>query len=223
MASQVKRRACSSPARDELLAPADRLLDSRRDRLGRIGVDPDGRAAARVVQRRVRRDDRRRAARHRLDDGDSEALEPGREDEGLGAAVEPGQLLVRHVSEPAHAGALELDLGPPPGRAGDGEQEVAVEQPVRGEQRLQVLARLQRRHGEDVRLSQIGALALRPEVGAHAGRRQLDPLLRHVQQLGDIVAGIGRIDKNYVAGRGSVAVLGRVHRARARRRPLGMV
>src|SRR5262249_53255545 len=94
-------KACRvrDPARDELLAVGQRLLDARGDRLGAVLVDADGGVAARLVERGVRRDDARDAARHCLDHRDAEAFESGGVDEDVSAAVEARELVVGHIPE----------------------------------------------------------------------------------------------------------------------------
>ena len=150
------------PARDEPVAAAQRLLDGGPDRLRVVRVGTHGGVAGGLVHRRVGGGDDRHASRHRLDDRNAEALETRRVDERGGAPVEARELVVVDVAEPDHVGAVERRLRPPALRADDGER-VAVRQ-RRGEQRLEVLARLERRHGEEVGAAEIGA---RP-VGARS-------------------------------------------------------
>src|SRR5207244_1164437 len=83
---------------------AQRLLERRRDRLGALRVGADGRVAARLVERRVRRRHDRRAARGCLEHGYPEALEPRRIDEDGGAAIQARELCVGDVSELDHTG-----------------------------------------------------------------------------------------------------------------------
>src|SRR2546428_782437 len=96
-------RGVREAALDELRALAQRPLDPRGDRLRRLRVDPHGCVAAGLVERRVRGDDARRPARHRLQHRHAEALEARRVDEDVRAAIEPRELLVGDEAEWADA------------------------------------------------------------------------------------------------------------------------
>ena len=89
----------------ELVAAGERVADRGGDRLGALGVGADGRVAAGLVHRRVRRRDDRRARGHRLRDRHPEPLEPRRVDDRRRAAVEPRELLVGDAPEPDDARA----------------------------------------------------------------------------------------------------------------------
>ena len=99
-ARQVKREACSTPVPR---GSVERLLERIGEVLRVVRIGAQGDVAARLVQRRMRRDHRGNAARQRLDDRDPEALEARRVGEGRRAAVEPRELVVGDEAEQAHA------------------------------------------------------------------------------------------------------------------------
>jgi hypothetical protein len=111
----------------------------------------------------VRRHDGWNSRRHRLDDRHPETLEPRGQNERGGTAIERRQPLVLDVSERSHAGPLQRRLFAPSLPADDREGGGIVEESVRVEQCLQILARLERRDAEQIRLSQILARTLRRE------------------------------------------------------------
>ena len=94
---------------------------------------------------------------------------------------------------------------------------------MRLDEHLQILPRLERRDGEDVRRAEIG----RRTVGAvdvlRRGVRDPDPLGRDAERRVDVASRVRRVHEDDVARRGGVSVLAAVHRARPRGRPLGMV
>ncbi len=208
------------PERDQPLALGDRPLDRGRDRSGIVGVGAHRDIARRLVHRRVRRRHDRRPARHRLDDRHPEALEARRVDGDGGAAVEAGQLLVGDEAEPTHPRVVELRLLAPALAAGDREQDVAAEEPVRLDERLEVLARLERGDAEDVGRAEIGRgpVAVNTSLtpgGATRIRAGSTPSSSVVSAAVNV-----RVDEDDVAGLGGVGVLAAVHRLRALRRPL---
>jgi hypothetical protein len=89
----------SEPARDELVAPGQRLADAGREGFRVLRIDPDGGITCRLVQRGMRGDDAGHSARHRLDDRDAEPLEARRIDERRRAAIELREPLVLDVAE----------------------------------------------------------------------------------------------------------------------------
>src|SRR5581483_117446 len=116
------------------------------------------------------RSDDRDAARHRLDDGDAETLEPRRVRDDGGAAVERCELVVARAPDAHDARLVERRALAPPLCAGDGEEQLTPEQPVRVDEDAEVLARLERRDGEHVRASEVTARAVRPERRTDARR-----------------------------------------------------
>ena len=169
----------------------------------------------------MRRGHRRRPARHRLDDRHPEALEAGRIDGDGRAAVEPRELLVGDEAEPDDVRSPQLRLVTPAAAARDREQGVVAEQAMRGDERLQVLARLERRHGEHVRPAEVGTLPVRPEDLLHARICDLHPLRPDTEPLDDVASGVLGVDEDEIGRARRVRVLGPVHRGRLRRHPLG--
>ena len=192
-----------------------------RDRLRVLDIGADGRVAARLVERLVRRRRHGHAGRHRLEHGDPEALEARRIDEDGGAAVEARKLVVVDVAEPDDAGPVEARLRPPTRRADDCERELSVEQLVRGEQRLEVLPRLERRNREGVRPPELGALALAREDGRRGGMCDAHALRLDVQQLAHVARRELRVADEDVSRFCRVPVLRAVHAHRAPVRPFG--
>ena len=80
------------------------------------------------------------AGGHRLEHRDPEAFEARRVDRRRSPAIEAGELGVRHEAQPADPFAREFGLLSPALAARDREQKVAAQQPVRLDERLQVLA-----------------------------------------------------------------------------------
>ena len=110
-------------------------------------------------------------------------------------------------------GSVEQRLLAPPFAAGDGEQEVAAEQAVRLDERLEVLARLERGDGEHVRRAEVGAVPSGREDVAHAGVRDADPLRRDARASPTTSSPVNAgVDEDEVAGAGGVRVLAAVHR-----------
>ena len=164
------------------------------------------------------RDDRD-AGGHRLDDRDPEPLEPRRVDERRRAAVEPRELVVVDVAEADHVGTGRASAAAPsrPRRRrrarGLGER--------RGEQRLEVLPRLERRDGEHVRAARESARRRRREPGRRPGTRPRPsragtPSSSTTSPLGEL-----GVDEDHVAGARGVPVLGAVHPLRPALHPLG--
>ena len=91
---------------------------------------------------------------------------------------------------------------------------------MRGDERLEVLARLERRDREHVRAAEVGALAVRPERLLHTRVRDLDPLGPDAEPLDDVAARVLGVDEDEVGRARRVRVLGAVHRRRLRRHPL---
>ena len=107
------------PARDELVAFVARALDRRRDRVDVVRVRAHRGVAGGLVERRMRRDDARRAARHRLEHRDPEALEARRVDERRRAAVESRELVVGRDSRARSRRGPRASTPPQPARADD--------------------------------------------------------------------------------------------------------
>ena len=217
-ARHVNRRACSSPPPPARRA-AKRLADRAAIASGALGVRAHRRLAARLVERRVRRRDDRRAARHRLDDRHAEPLEPRRVDDGRRAAVEARELVVGDAAEPDHARHVEPRLRAPSGAADDREREVAAEEAERVDERAEVLARLERRHRQQVRQPEVGTSPSAVNTASTPGMRDADPLRRDPEQLRRLPAGVRGVDEDDVAALRRL-VLRAVHRARPPRRPL---
>ena len=207
--------------RDELVPPRERLSDRVGDRLRVAGIGADGRVAARLVQRLVRGRRHRDAARHRLEHGNPEALEARRVDEDRRAAVEARELAIVDVAEPDHAGPVEPRLRAPARRADDRERKLSVEQLVRGEQRLEVLPRLERRDGQRVRPPEVGALALAREDRRRSRMRDAYALRLDVQQLAHVTRSELRVAHEDVGRPRRVPVLRAVHAHRPPVRPVG--
>ncbi len=111
VSAQSNARARSRPARtSSSRRVAASSIPSAID-AGIERIDEHRCAACHLLGRTAARRDDRCAARHRLDDRDAEALLERRIGEAAGAAIEPGELLVRDSAEPAHAGP-ELDVSP---------------------------------------------------------------------------------------------------------------
>ena len=149
------------------------------------------------------------AGRHRLQHRDPEALEARRVDRRRRAAVEARELGVRHEPEPADPVAGELGLLAPALAAGDREQEVAAEQLVGLDERLEVLARLERRDGEEVRRAEVGRRPVGRELGPRRRMSDVDTPLRHAEHLDDVAARVLGVHEDEVAGLGRVPVLAR--------------
>ncbi len=88
------------PSRDELIAIGKRAANPVGELLGTLGIGAHGRVAAGLIQGLVRRDDARHATGHRLDHRDAEALEARRVHEDGRAAVQAGELGIRHATVP---------------------------------------------------------------------------------------------------------------------------
>ena len=76
---------------------------------------------------------------------------------------------------------------------------VATEQRMRLDERAEVLARLERRHGEDVVAAELGADAVAHEDGVHPRVARLHALLRHAEQLDDVARRELRVREDDVA------------------------
>ena len=94
---------------------------------------------------------------------------------------------------------------------------------MRLDEHLQVLPRLERRDGEDVRDAEVGRRPVDAVDGLRCGMRDADPLGGHAEGLRHVASRVRRVHEDDVAGRGGVSVLAAVHRSRARGRPLGMM
>ncbi len=164
--------------------------------------------ARRLVKRRMRRRHNRRAACHGLEDRDPEPLESRGIREDVGAAVQPRELVVADVAEPA----FEQRLLAPAGRARDDERlDAGIAQ------HAEVLARLDRRHGQDVRAAEIGAVA---PLGEHLRRRRMrDRGMLDTEQLARLTCSVVRVADVHVGA--STLGLCAVKPLRVTRRPLG--
>ena len=139
------------PELAQLVAPGERLADRGRHRLRALRVAADSRVTRGLVERRMRRGDNRCTARHRLRDRHPEPLEARWVDDRRGTAIEARELGVADAAEPVDAGPVERRLVAPAGAADDREPKSrVVEQPEGLDQRPEVLARLERRDGEEV-------------------------------------------------------------------------
>ena len=98
-----------------------------------------------------------------------------------------------------------------------------VEAAVRGEQRREVLAWLERRHSQRIRPAEICVCAGRDESLVDTGVRDMDRLRGDPERLDDVIAREARVDHHDVAGARCVAVLRTVHAPRALVYPLGEV
>ena len=107
---QVNPRARSSPSGTSSSRRASASAMPGRDRLRIGGVDEDGRAARHLLGGAAAARHDRRAAGHRLQHRDAEALVERRVDEAARAAVERRQLLVRRAADPA----WDVDAAPSP-------------------------------------------------------------------------------------------------------------
>ena len=130
----------------------------------------------------MRRRDDRSTAGHRLGDRHPEALEARRVDDGRCAAVEACELLVGDTAEPHDPAPVELGLVAPPRSACDREHELEIgEKLERLDERLEVLARLERRNREQVREPEIGRLPVEGELGTDPWMRDERPLPREAE------------------------------------------
>ena len=166
------------PERDEALPVGKRALDARGEGGRILGIGAQRGVAGRLVERGVRRDYDRDAARHRLDHRDAEALEARRVRDDGRATIETRELGVGDIAEPPDPRPVEERLLAPALGSDDGELEVAAEQALRLDEDLEVLARLERRDREDVRRAEIGG---RPVGAIDVLRRRVrdvDPLTR---------------------------------------------
>src|SRR5439155_17089459 len=104
-----------------------------------------------LVDRRQVGSNDRRPARHRLEHGEAEALVEGDICGTAGTAVQPRELVVRDLAQPAHTSARHrLDVSPAT-RADDSKlAAVQVRAAEALDERAEVLARLERRNGEHV-------------------------------------------------------------------------
>ena len=106
---------------DKTLSLRDGTLDRSGECCRIFGVRAESSRTARLVERRMRRRDDRRATRHRLHDRDPEPLEPRRVGDDGGPAVQPRELLVRDEPEPSDPGTVEQRLLAPALGPGDSE------------------------------------------------------------------------------------------------------
>ena len=97
------------------------------------------------------------------------------------------------------------------------------QQPVRLDEHVQILPRLEGRDREDVRRAEIGGRPVRAEDVLRRGMRDADPLARHAERRRDVPSGVRRVDEDDVARRGRVPVLATCIDLVLRGRPLGMV
>ena len=169
----------SEPRGDEVVAFGHCLLERPSDRLRIVRVGTHGSLPARLVHRRMRRCDDRCTAGHRLDDRHPEALESRGVRRDRCPSVERRQLGVRDVAQPAHARVVEQRLLAPARAPDDGEQRVAGEHSVGFGERLQVLARLERRHRDDVGRAEVCHIAVGGENLLDTRWRNPDPLRWH--------------------------------------------
>ena len=179
----MKRFARSRPSARSSPARATASLDPGRDRRRVERVDEHRRVAGDLLERARRGRDDGRAARHRLEDRDPEALVQRGVDEAARAAKEARELRVRHEAEPAHAVARQLDAAPA-GVADDAQ--LGAGEPRGLGDPGQVLPRLERSDGEHV--VALGARPVRREGRVDAVRDDPHALLGHVEQLDDLAA-----------------------------------
>ena len=123
-------------------------------------------------------------------------------------------------------GPVELRLLAPAGAARDDEREPGVVEQREGlDERAQVLARLERRHRQEVRRRR-GRRASPSAVNSAPmpGVRDEDAVARRTPSVAATSSAVKRrVGEDHVAGPRGVPVLAAVHRPRALRRPLGMV
>ena len=169
----VKRAACARPRSDGVAGSVER---ARADRLPRTlrGSSGSARRATSPAASSIDSCDGRDhgdAARHRLDDRDAEALESRRVDERPRRRGRAARARRRRRSRAGRSpGWSRLRLLSPAGGADEREpQVVPSEQRERRDEHVEVLARLERRHAEDVRRAQIGRARL---PGGRADRRR---------------------------------------------------
>ena len=168
------------------------------------GLDQHGRVPGDLGQRAGGGGDHGRARGHRLEQRQAEALVAAGEDEAGRPAVEPGQLVLRHV-------AAELDRHPEPGRrllglgaaalVGADEHEprrALADQRERLDRGRRLLARLQGADEERVRLA-VGRRAVGAEGGVGGERRDRDLLLGDGVELDQVALGQLR-DREHARG-----------------------
>jgi hypothetical protein len=161
------------------------------------------------------------ATRHCLHDRHSESLEPGRVDERCRATHQPWHLRICDEPELQDPGVVEQRLVAPTGGARNGQRQLPTQRPPCLDQRLEILARLERGEAEHVRPAELGTLPVRRVSGSDSRRCDADPLGRHVQVLLHVAAGVGRVDEHEIAFCGARELVA-VHRTCARRHPLGV-
>ena len=94
---------------------------------------------------------------------------------------------------------------------------------MRLHEHLQVLPRLERRDGEDVRSAEVGRRTVDTVDALRCGMRNANPLGRDAEGLRDVSPCVCGVHEDDVAGLGGVSILAAVHRSRARGRPLRMM
>ena len=133
------------------------------DRLDVGRVDEDADALCELLRRRASRRDHGRALRHRLDDGEAEALEQARHAQDRRGRVERLEIRARQPAEHADAVAgargeireMRFEILVPAARPDEHELDVRVVEPGEGaDQAGEVLARLDRARPEDEPLRQ---------------------------------------------------------------------
>ena len=171
---------CTRPSRrDELLAPSARSPDPVRDRGDVERVDEHRRAARNLLHRGPHGCHNGRPARHRLEHGQPEALVERRIEDTPRAAVQGCELRVRDLAHPA----VRLDPTPP-ARANHAQLDSGLS--CSRDRAPEILARLERRDGEDVVACR--ARAVRAEDGIDAVPHNADPLRGNPGQLDRLVA-----------------------------------
>ena len=173
---QSKARARAMPSGRSSSRRSIASLRPGGDRVRVERVDQHGRAARHLLQRAVAGGDDRRAAGHRLEHREPEALVERDVGDCTRAAVEPRELVVLHLPEPADAVARDSDAAPAR-RAGDQQrQAVQAGAPVGLDEPRQVLARLEGRDRQHVvaggRLAFGRERQARPRSGSRAASRR---------------------------------------------------
>src|SRR5215207_1071423 len=108
------RRACRAESR-ELLPPTDGLAETGRDRVLVQRVDRDRDAVGELAEGRPARADNGCSAGHRLQDRQPEPLVERNVRDASGAAVEPRELVVGDLAEPAHPVSADAHATPATG------------------------------------------------------------------------------------------------------------
>src|SRR5204862_1622660 len=125
----------------------------------------------------------RRAAGHRLEHRDAEALIQRRVRDAERTTVETREVRVADLAQPAHAVPADLDAAP---AGGTDDAQLHVVASCGLDEAAEVLARLECAHGEDV-LAFCGRTVAR-ELVVDAVRDDTDLLVRDVQELAELPA-----------------------------------